>query len=367
MEVDYMVQIKNIGTPLLKAISIYDLAIFYQLYEKENSDFRKWCNNNNVQNIGYNDENIIELVNKYFEMSIDEVFINLTEYKKRYTGQFTKSRTGPQVLPQELAILTGGADKNKPIKKNEIKELYFRVVRYLFSPNNPDPSMIPTPKPMADIISIQNISGQNENDRLVFIVGLNEIKTVFKIARNDSQYEIENKIYTELNNEMNRDAALENKIIKKYSTNSRITKISMKKEIGYQVFINWGDGNKEINILQKGLAAYFNKIKTFVEHNNNAIFLALEYNPDFKTVYHINNAHGKSMLTQNQKCQLVENVIKTLHILNKKVGFSHWDLHEDNLLVNPLTQEFKLFDFDQSSTNDNINKQFFRLVGDAFY
>jgi hypothetical protein len=53
--------------------------------------------------------------------------------------------------------------------------------------------------------------------------------------------------------------------------------------------------------------------------------------------------------------QIFSNVCNILRLFYRKNHFCHWDLHGDNLLVNGMTGEIKLFDFDLSEVHRSIS------------
>lgn len=54
--------------------------------------------------------------------------------------------------------------------------------------------------------------------------------------------------------------------------------------------------------------------------------------------------------------------------MNKTYGFIHMDLHSSNLLINEETLNFKLFDFDSSSTQKHVNlSSLYKLIYNTIY
>lgn len=90
------------------------------------------------------------------------------------------------------------------------------------------------------------------------------------------------------------------------------------------------------------------------------LYMILEYDKSYSTLK-LNVPH----FTFENKLFYLNNIMKTLWLLNKEIGFVHWDLHPDNLLVNIKSNEFKLFDFDLSSTKKNINDEIYSRIGNS--
>ena len=116
-------------------------------------------------------------------------------------------------------------------------------------------------------------------------------------------------------------------------------------------------GTEQFDIVIDDSMADFESIKNFYNDNFPLIFIVLEYRPTYYTLRNI-----LRRLDSSNKCKLAQDVIKTLYILNKSIGFTHLDLHADNLLVDPTLLEFKLFDFDLSSTRKNKNDDLFYIT-----
>lgn len=366
MEPDYIIPIQDIGRPLKYAIRMNDIAIFNILHNKKDSYFRKWCDQNldNIHNkIFIQNKITIDSFNDYFEMPIDEIATNIMTAIKYYRGEFTESKT-EQLFTREGLLVKGGFDIND-ITENGIKSFCVAIPFYLYSPADINQKMVPPLDSGSMGIqyggTIEDISGEEKKEeRLVYLIGLNNYRIVLKITPAINRYIKEIQIYDELNNFAKKDPKLKNKIVEKYSTLTTPI-IGLDK---YEFSINIKGNNEKILILETD-KEYFNAIREFSKrHQDKIVFLALEYNPDFKTLYHINT---NGLLNESAKCKLAENVIKLLVYLNNKLGFSHWDLHGGNLLVEPITLDFKLFDFDLSSTNKNDNDSHFRLLYPDFF
>lgn len=86
------------------------------------------------------------------------------------------------------------------------------------------------------------------------------------------------------------------------------------------------------------------------------LYYILEYNPNFGIL-------GNYTKKTDNKCSFAFSVLNILHYLHLNYGFSHNDLHEENMLVLVKDNkfiDFKLFDFDVSSTNKIKNNSLFK-------
>ena len=106
---------------------------------------------------------------------------------------------------------------------------------------------------------------------------------------------------------------------------------------------------------------------------NTKLWLAIkhlsELNDNIDQVYYIitENILGEWDILQDieldtrEKCLLIPNIFSLLSYLNTRYNFVHWDLHDQNILINNENHKiFKIFDFDHSEityrdNSTNIN------------
>jgi len=89
-------------------------------------------------------------------------------------------------------------------------------------------------------------------------------------------------------------------------------------------------------------------------------YIILEYADGYDN-FNLDDDEEKLQYSLEGACKLYIHIIKMLLFLNDSLGFNHWDFHPDNILVKNK-DEFKLFDFDQSSTDKNKNDCIFDRI-----
>ncbi len=201
-------------------------------------------------------------------------------------------------------------------------------------------------------MKVDDLSGDKHEDRLIYMISVNnDIKYVKITPNSEPEYDAEINIYKELNAYMNRNIITKNKILQ-MCHNGIITNLCS--NIQMQL-------NKDI--ICKLSSEYSLNIKHLYKENNNdhknygIQYFVTDYNDNFCSI--INNSiffRGKYTENPEKFHILMENLFTTLIHLNHKLGFIHWDLHAENLLINKETcTDFLLYDFDMAETDLIVN------------
>ena len=205
------------------------------------------------------------------------------------------------------------------------------------------------------------ISGNKRSLRIIFKIKYSVVsdeqsnldKTVVLKLSNPSKetYLKEIKIYKELN-ELTEDLnhPHHNEILKILSKNETV-----KYDDNHIYTIELDDGNLKIT------NANISKMIKIWQTNNQTIsayILVTEYT-EYKRLY---DYKRESKIFQPIEANVMFNkIIKLLYYLNDTIGFCHFDLHGDNILVDS-EGNIKLYDFDLSSTTKNINSKYCSMI-----
>ena len=204
---------------------------------------------------------------------------------------------------------------------------------------------------------ISDLSGTiaKKKRRLIYLLEANvpgSIKFVIKITPKEFDDTNEINIHKELSGTQFTD-----QIIKYYGDGDFPILQNQNRQDDFQINLDVPCiSNKIVSINCSGLDLWNEIIQYQLHHANKKFqYLVMEYDDNYKTLKdqlpHIPNS---------QKCLLFENIAQMLLRLNTSIGFSHWDLHRGNVLIdktNPVN--FKLFDFGRSSTNKNFSNTLF--------
>ena len=210
-------------------------------------------------------------------------------------------------------------------------------------------------------------SADKKKQRLVYLLQTNindPIKFVIKITPKEFDDVNEINIYKELSSVL-KETQFKNNIIKYYGDGDFPVLQDRNKQEDFQInFDVPGVPDKIISINYSDIGLWDDVIKYQSYHKGNEFqYLIIEYDDDFRTL-----KNSLSRVPNSQKCSLFENLAKMLLYLNKLIGFSHWDLHSGNILVDTNDPvNFKLFDFDHSSTNKNFSNAGFRIFVRIFF
>ena len=210
--------------------------------------------------------------------------------------------------------------------------------------------------------TIKDLSGNKRNDRLIYMVSINDDITKYvKITPNsEPEYNAEINIYKELNAYMKNDKKIKNKILK-ICNNDFIDNIC--NDIELRLY-----ENITCNLTFENSKNVKKLYKTYDNHRKNykIQYLVTEYNDNYIPI----QDDKKYFLTKYNEYPekihiLLEKLFTTLIYLNKNFGFIHWDLHTGNLLINKKTcTDFLLYDFDMAETNLVKNDTFFERYAD---
>lgn len=177
------------------------------------------------------------------------------------------------------------------------------------------------------------------NRRLLFKISTMYQKYMLKIFRPTDNFHQESLIYQELKEQAEIDISIKGKIVEicdnGYWKTDSIIKLSLhgnNYEFDFSKFKNDLDNiSQKLPYLEFFVTKYDEKymiFKNFVQIN------AEKINNKILTDFYLN-------------------LFNLLFYLNQKIGFNHWDLHIENILLflKNGTIRFKIFDFDLSTTN----------------
>lgn len=410
----YMIQLYDIGVPLKNSINLPEISSFIGLYFEPSSKFRSWFDTNEsaLQKLSTEAQsNLTISLDSYYYAPIPEIAHNLEQYFNFYKSSSGIQQEAPPLAKTsytEVPVLTGG------FNKNDIVVLLIGILFYVFSTNRINLDYLPKPKSAIDRefidqfgggAKIKDLSGDKSSQRLIYVIEKkNYPKSILKIVPGENYYKYEINIYDELTNFAKNFQLLEKNIIKKNPSGNvalynRADDVFVfndaKADTGVypigQVYTTEGGGkNMQKCLLEQqkvctkatidGLKKQIpNKGKDFnliIDNGNGSayeslydlysdnvafgfptLYMVLEYNTDYMTLEDTRKIKPSStnFLSPEKKCQIAEKLIPMLKYLRDNLGFSHWDLHAGNLLVNPETADFKLFDFDLSRTDANNN------------
>lgn len=352
-KVDFMIRVNDYKTPLKNSITIYDIISFYQLLIKKGSKFEIWFNKNrNTINKIIRENDIKKVIFLYYQDDIDEIIRRaevIIDYLNYSHPIDTKLETEYR---KPIKIVSGG---NRGEILHFVFELCTSILFYVFIPDNITLAILP--KPIEKIMyggngrigSIKNVS--RRKDKLVYIISINDNKYVLKISEINRAILAENRIYKELTEAQKNDAIIRNYIIKSYGSGtleSSLDTIEFVDSMGVNININ-----REFDMNIK----LYSEIKNFKKENKYTLlnYLVLEYCPYPSLESNIINLSGENV------CILYDQIIKKLIHLYEEYGFSHLDLHGNNVLVTDNPEiNFRIFDFDTSTTLKNPNDSFFK-------
>lgn len=350
---DYAVEIFKRGTPLKNGLTVYDVVSFWYLFNNKKSDFYNWytLNMDNIDKITSN-SNFENKLKNYINLPCDQFFGALDALQDR-SENINNNTSIPIPIDkrQTVSVLSGGNNDKK--KKNFVTGILY----FLFSRASVSENTLPIATDyddVTDIITLKDISGdQKPFMRLIFLLSVQNKQYILKIAQTTPRFKTELDIYRELNGYMETDDKIKDKIIKIYAYGTLNNGITFginigEQKISFDEFTNIPQYKK----IQHMFSFALKKKERLLNHNK-LYYSVQEYNKNYDTLY-----NALSNLKIIDQCKVIEPTMQLLLYLNQKYGFSHLDLHSDNLLVNIKDNngsKIKLFDFDFSTTNKNIN------------
>ena len=212
---------------------------------------------------------------------------------------------------------------------------------------------------------ISDLSGdiEKKKQRLIYLLEANvpgSIKFVIKITPKEFDDTNEINIYKELS-----ETPFKNRIIKYYGDGDFPVLQNYNKGDDFQInFDVPGASNKIVLINYSDIRLWDEIIQYQLHHANKEFqYLVMEYDDNYKIL-----KDQLPLIPNSQKCLLFENIARVLLDLNISIGFSHWDLHCRNILIDINNSvNFKLFDFDHSSTNKNFSNAMFGIFAPTFF
>lgn len=345
IEPDFVLELYDSCTPLEKAIDLETIFSFYIFYQKQ-TIFYSWYNNNinTIRSVDYHSKN--NLLNIYSSINPKKM--------AEYFNSVLNIANIPNIehpIPKTSIYQYGGN-----FDETDILNFCLGIIFFIFSPNIINLNFLPKPRNKKNShhrttiggIMIENLSKDLDYDksnmRLVYCVYIMSKKYIVKIVPNLSAYNNEIAIYQELNEEIHIDNKLDNKIVHMFN-----------------------HGEIQLSYPLSKTKIVIDKILTFLEPKYTQEIFNLEPKPIKYIVTEFNDSYQslKTLLPIfpiDQKCVLVNHVINLLYYMNNKYGFCHWDLNNGNILVKNTFDDFKLFDFDMSSTNKNTNYEIFKVI-----
>jgi len=383
-EVDYVVPMANIATPLYQGITTDILEQFQILLSKE-SDYKNWYyrNYNALQKLSK--EYIEQIIETYCTEEINTYVSNL--YNKSISTQFQNISFLP--TSAELALDRSGTSRSEgttiqrqprrgtipqvavmggTIEIAEIAQIAIFIVSvsiYLFSITTEihelqpqlhkaktlseinkykpqiggKPPIVITQKAVSDI-NVKKDS-DDETTRLVCLIGIANKKYIYKITPNTDAFRSEIAIYKELNNIS--DTNLKNQIISLYDHG-----ILSQSATNIKTTIN----NNRYKLTKNKFPEIFNLINKIT--TSNYLYYVLEYEPENIVLY--DYLRTKRELTDI--CSIIFSTLHVLFTLNLFNSFCHMDLHHNNLLISTVNNQIKFFDFDLAFTKEVNNNEF---------
>jgi len=396
INIDYMVPMANIATPLFQGIDFNVLTRFHTLLS-ENSDYKNWYNQNYHVLKNLSNEYIKKTIHTYCTEEISTYVQDL--YAKSMIPPATT--TLPTTLPTTIQVKGGtttnqvkggtttiqvnGGTTNIQVKggttTNQVKGgttnmasisiFIVSIIIYLFSTTNnihehehgqPQPSKINTqvagvpPAESSIPLSMTNLpealpktSHTNTISRLIYLIGIASKKYIIKITLYANDFLSEIAIYKELNNTSN--TKLKNNIINLYFDD-----ILQKDAENMIIKIN-DEQYITTNTTYPQIFDAINKMGT-----EQKLYFVLEYDPENIVLEQYLNIPSEQQFT----CDIILNVLETLVNLNNMYKFCHMDLHHKNLLVNKSNHQIKFYDFDMSFTENVDNLEFYNRMSTMY-
>lgn len=357
---EYVVEMYDLYTPLIGGINRTVVNDFEKMLSK-NSHFKIWYDKNlsTIQKIG----------DKYDLSVYLDPDVNVDQIQ--YAGREKKISVPSSHQPIPLTT------------KNDLhKALLIGIIFYLYSPKKLDPTKLPIPKSNTNNMkggvkfgeSISDISGSKAFERQIFLFQNEDSpqKYCMKIVPSaEKRYIKEINIYYELNSLDKTDINITDKIVKMLDA-GRILGDNLGFDAIVRVFpdIDVQDNGTYDDIFAITIddedilfnnTYLFNQIINFRDKMGNLLYYVTEKDDDYVTMADI--VRGKYYVGLEDKiCPLIDHIFTTLEYLNNLYGFVHWDLHFDNLLIDTELDNFKLFDFDLSSTNQVKNYEIIKRL-----
>jgi len=378
---DYIIKISDVNTPLIKSITIGDIAQFYVLYDK-NSTFHNWCNDNynRIVNVALMDQFYEKIKNnQYFDKDLDDFIDDIENIQNYFNNEeISNEQIRNNNIAAMIGTMIGGNNSifdlvNKIQKEKQIFTILTFILFFLFSKNKIEMNILPVPASLETLVNIPNVlkggfnakfndvSGNKKNARLVYLIGYNDIKCACKIMPKMPSYENEMNIYNELKNY--NDVNINENIINLYSsgeTDTLYENLTINLTANISVDITKDYPNIHETIKQFQLYHQKNNLEYTA-----LIYIVTENDTDYKK---LSDCLNNGIITSGVGLgNVVINAIKILNYLNNKIGFIHWDLWIDNLFVNYINEDLlyiKLYDFDASETTKNPNSFVFDLFTD---
>ena len=321
---DYCVRINNIGEPAHKGISNKNIKEFGNLLKNGSSDFSRWFTKNKqnlyntIKNTG--ESKMANELNDYYSMDI-----------------FNK-----------ISVMVGGS--NLAVFGGIL--FLVAIVYYMFYRNQTKTNVL---EKLNDVQQGGTIEQIYSNFSIVYRISKDSKEYALKISNKKGinsrkiayAGEIEN--YTILN----RDPKLENLVLKMYGGgNFEITR-------GEPFNFYFTNGKlfysitPEHNEIYNGIITDSNVCKNDDGSDGLCIgsYIITEFAIGYDTLKDVLLTHPD--IPDIKKSVLFENILRTIIYMFDKHNFIHGDLHGGNVLVNPETLEFKIYDFDQSEIVSN--------------
>lgn len=332
-QINYAIKIYDIGIPLKRSIGIFDIMAFVFLLRNKNSRFYKWYYSNinfikiKSQILSDND------IDEFLQIPLKEMIKSLEVLDIGTKRKTTTSSLFDDFVDKNKYIMVGGTKENDDKRDIIIGALYFLFNRDVYN----------------DILfkKIIDIPDKKDNIRQIYITSIDNDEYILKLTKNREEYIAETNIYIELNNIMENDNRIKDKIIKIYS-NGKIRK-NNNYELQFDQHI--------VSINSVNTTNIYNSINNLLRGEEMINYSVLEYNPQYETLSNLKKNSNIDI------CYITKEILKTIYILNNEYDFIHFDLHLNNILVNPIFNTFKIFDFDTSTTLNNYNNYaFIRLL-----
>jgi len=411
MSLDYIVQIAGFNKPLKNGLTIQNIRDFQQMLKNPSSKFYQWCNKTKYLYENQNQNEIIKELKYFYDEEAykyickqcceNDVKQNLFLYqsgrgKLKFVKKlkdiprflFRKKKKIEKKIEEVEEKIEKKIEEEEKIEK-KVEEVEEKIEKKIEEEEKIEKKVEGVEKKKVEVTEIESkVQFTSDIQRLIFLISIDDVQYILKITANIKNYTNEAKIYTDINEFLGKmDILKEKKIKDKYIEN--FNGIIYNKMMDMVVKI-YGSGNIKESDFEKG--------KLVFEFNENNKIFSIEKNSKYemsyntiKGLFNLAKDYGRIPLNyiileyaykydtlerfiilrrkdNNMKdiCELLLHIIKILFFLNDSIGFNHWDLHKWNILVKNK-DEFKLFDFDQSSTDNNENYFVFDIVFGGSY
>ena len=349
---DYCVRINNIGDPAHKGISNKNIEEFGHLLKNGSSDFSKWFTKNK-QNL-YNtvkqtgESKIARNLNDYYSMDI-----------------FNKNSV--MVGGSNLAVFGGIL-------------FLMAIVYYLFYRNKTKKNVLQKLNDVqhggtaTQIYGPAKYSHRYQFRSLVYKISKDSHDYALKISNSQNPESRENAYVSEyeIYKLLNKDPLLKKVILQCYGEES--SRVSRTNPFNFNFTI---DGNKELLHSAHPDSAMHTTIvnNTFICTDDEdgptdclISYIVLDYAEGYQSLISYTRPGGARGTIEPSLYNgiLFENILRTIIYMHDKYNFVHYDLHGNNVLVNPRTLDFIIYDFDKSSTERRIANKYSLIRNDMW-